>query len=119
LKHLKKNTFSHLWNAYGVSVEKDKINLFFHFPVATKTATLHLHIWVNKGDHPLNQSREFQLDDVIQHLENSRPINALILSRNEGRFTIPTGDRLHLIEGMPENQPPSKVDRAKFKLPID
>ncbi|KAA0944743.1 hypothetical protein FQ186_23590 [Pseudomonas sp. ANT_H14] len=54
LEKLKLDSFQHLVDIYGVSAEKDKVNLFFHFPVAPSTATLHLHIWVNKGDHPLN-----------------------------------------------------------------
>ncbi|SDX26761.1 hypothetical protein [Pseudomonas sp. NFACC08-1] len=118
LEKLKMDSLQHLLDIYGVSAEKDKINLFFHFPVAPSTATLHLHIWVNKGDHPLNESRAFAIDEVIHHLRQGENIDTLILSRNEGQFILPTKDMLHQIKGMPESKTPSPVDYRELKLPI-
>lgn len=114
LEKLKSDIVTHLSDAYGVSPEKDKINLFFHFPVATSTATLHLHIWVNKADHPLNESREFSLDDVIQHLKSGQRIDSLILARNDGKFILPTKDGLHEIKGMPKSEAPAPADYKKL-----
>ncbi len=118
LEKLKSDTIQHLSDTYGASIEKDSINLFFHFPVAPSTATLHLHIWVNKGNHPLNESRAFGLDDVIQHLRKGENINTLILSRNEGQFTLPKKDGLHFIKGMPNSHSPKIEVRKNLTLPI-
>lgn len=118
LEKLKQDSLQHLVDIYGVSAEKDKVNLFFHFPVAPSTATLHLHIWVNKGDHPLNESRAFGIDEVIQHLKHGGNINELILSRNDGQFILPAKDMLHKIKGMPESKTPMPADYSELKLPI-
>ena len=118
LEKLKLDSFQHLVDTYGVSAEKDKISLFFHFPVAPSTATLHLHIWVNKGDHPLNESRAFGIDEVIHHLRQGETIDTLILSRNDGQFILPTKDMLHKIKGMPESKTPRPADYRELKLPI-
>lgn len=118
LEKLKMDSLQHLVDAYGVDAEKDKINLFFHFPVAPSTATLHLHIWVNKGDHPLNESRAFSIDEVIQHLKQGGDIEGLILSRNGGNFILPTKDELHKIKGMPESKAPMPADYSELRLPI-
>ncbi|MEY4475633.1 MAG: hypothetical protein RL248_1400 [Pseudomonadota bacterium] len=118
LEKLKQDSLQHLVDTYGLSAEKDKVNLFFHFPVAPSTATLHLHIWVNKGDHPLNGSRAFNIDEVIQHLKQGENIDKLILSRNDGEFIFPTKDMLHKIKGMPESKTPMSADYSELKLPI-
>jgi len=118
LEKLKQDSLQHLKDIYGVNTDKDKVNLFFHFPVAPSTATLHLHIWVNKGDHPLNESRAFSIDDIIQHLKRGESIDKLILSRNRGQFILPTRDMLHKIKGMPESKIPMSADYKQFKLPI-
>lgn len=118
LEKLKRDSFQHLVDTYGVSAEKDKVNLFFHFPVAPSTATLHLHVWVNKGDHPLNESRAFGIDEIIQHLKHGGNINELILSRNDGKFTLPTKDLLHKIKGMPKSKTPVPADYSGFMLPL-
>ncbi|WP_157645187.1 hypothetical protein [Burkholderia ubonensis] len=118
LENLKANVTRHLSDAYGVLTEADNINLFFHFPVATSTATLHLHVWVNKGDHPLNESRAFGIDEVIQHLKGGKDIESLVLSRNDGRFILPQKDRLHELQGMPEPQAPTREARERLSLPL-
>ncbi|WHS62131.1 hypothetical protein [Pseudomonas sp. G2-4] len=118
LEKLKLDALQYLVDIYGVSAEKDKISLFFHFPVAPSTATLHLHIWVNKGDHPLNESRAFGIDEIIHHLEQGENIDALILSRSDGQFILPTKDMLHKIKGMPESKTPRPADYRELKLPI-
>ncbi|SMF79628.1 Scavenger mRNA decapping enzyme C-term binding [Trinickia caryophylli] len=117
LEKLKSDILDHLSEVYGASDQKDKINLFFHFPVATSTATLHLHVWVNKADHPLNESREFGVDDVIRHLKSGQSIDSLVLARNDGKFTLPTRDGLHEIKGMPERGAPAPDDYRKLALP--
>lgn len=100
LKKLKKETMQHLRDVYAVN-RQDNIRMFFHFPVAEKTATLHLHTWVNKGDHPLNEPRSFELDTIIAHLESGREISSLVLDRNEGSYFLPTSDSIKDIRGIP------------------
>ena len=101
LRALRDQTVSHLKDAYKVDDSKDNTRMFFHFPVALKTATLHLHTWVNKGDHPLNDGRAFDLDDVIHHLESGKDIESMILERNNGTFHLPVSDSIKDIDGMP------------------
>jgi len=100
LKKLKAKTLQHLRDVYDAN-ENDSIRMFFHFPVAEKTATLHLHTWVNKGDHPLNEPRSFELDVLIKHLQDGKELSDLILSRNGGEFYLPTSDSIKDIPGIP------------------
>ena len=100
LEKLRDGTLQHLRDVYAVN-EHDNVKMFFHFPVAEKTATLHLHTWVNKGDHPLNEPRSFDLDAIITHLESGKDIGDLVLSRNEGSYFIPTSDSIKDISGIP------------------
>ncbi|MFF7062412.1 hypothetical protein [Pseudomonas sp. NPDC008258] len=100
LQKLKNETEEHLRNVYGVN-EHDNVKMFFHFPVAEKTATLHLHTWVNKGDHPLNEPRSFDLDTIIAHLQSGKEISDLVLDRNEGAYFLPTSDSIKDIRGIP------------------
>ncbi|AQS37627.1 hypothetical protein FM037_21850 [Shewanella psychropiezotolerans] len=100
LEKLREGTLQHLQDVYHTN-ENDNIRMFFHFPVAEKTATLHLHTWVNKGDHPLNEPRSFDLDTIIEHLQQGKDINELVLNRNEGSFFLPTSDSIKDIVGIP------------------
>lgn len=100
LEKLRNETLQHLRDVYAVD-EHDTIRMFFHFPVAEKTATLHLHTWVNKGDHPLNEPRSFDLDTIIAHLELGEDIEKLVLGRNEGSYFLPTSDSIKDISGIP------------------
>ncbi|MBY0444284.1 MAG: hypothetical protein K2Q15_03635 [Burkholderiales bacterium] len=85
------------------------------FAASPATATLHLHIWVNKANHPLNESRAFEIDDVIQHLKGGGAISNLILSRNNGQYSLPDKDGLHLIKGMPVSQVIPPQNQLIFK----
>ncbi|KVN87555.1 hypothetical protein WJ69_17715 [Burkholderia ubonensis] len=100
LKDLKERTLQHLQRVYGTD-DNDAIRMFFHFPVAEKTATLHLHTWVNKGDHPLNEPRSFDLDVIINHLESKKEMSELVLNRNNGTYYLPTSDSIKDIRGIP------------------
>jgi hypothetical protein len=84
LEKLRNHVIDHLFETYEVDQNKDKVQLYFHFPPADATATLHLHARVNVADHPLNQARSFELSDVIETLSNGGSINDLILQRNDG-----------------------------------
>lgn len=84
LKALQRHVLSHLAETYDVDANVDKVQLYFHFPPADVTATLHLHARVNVADHPLNQARSFGLSDVIKTLEDGRTMNELVLGRNDG-----------------------------------
>ncbi|MCW8277095.1 hypothetical protein IMF27_16540 [Pseudomonas sp. PCH199] len=100
LEKLREDVFENLFSVYGVDRDVDKVKLFFHFPVAEKTATLHLHVWVNKADHPLNNARSFGLDEIIDCLKGNGVID-MILSRNGGRYFIPVTDTIGSIAGIP------------------
>lgn len=100
LEKLRQETVQHLRNVYAVN-EHDNTRMFFHFPVAEKTATLHLHTWVNKGDHPLNEPRSFDLDAIIAHLKSGKEISDLVLDRNGGNYFLPTSDSIKDISGIP------------------
>lgn len=101
LEKLREDTVNHLVKVYGVEPEVDKIKLFFHFPIAEKTATLHLHVWVNKADHPLNNARSFELDDIVESLRAGETIAEMILQRNGGRYYVPVTDQIGDIQGIP------------------
>lgn len=116
LKTLQKGAMAHLQDTYSVDPNKDRVEMFFHFPVATKTATLHLHVWVNKGDHPLNDARAFALNDVIDHLANGKNINDMVTARNSGAFYLPEKDGLHTISGMPESHRTTTPEAFKLNL---
>jgi len=100
LEKLRQGTLKHLRDVYAVD-EHDNIRMFFHFPVAEKTATLHLHTWVNKGDHPLNEPRSFDLDAIIAHLKSGKEISDFVLARNEGSYFLPISDSIKDISGIP------------------
>lgn len=100
LERLREATSQHLHDVYAVD-KNDSVRMFFHFPVAEKTATLHLHTWVNKGDHPLNEPRSFDLDEVIDHLRSGKDMSDLVLSRNGGSYFLPTSDSIKDISGIP------------------
>lgn len=102
LEKLRQETVQHLRDVYAVN-EHDNTRMFFHFPVAEKTATLHLHTWVNKGDHPLNEPRSFELDTIIAHLKSGKEISDLVLDRNGGTYFLPTSDSIKDIRGIPFN----------------
>ncbi|MGO4320287.1 hypothetical protein [Pseudomonas sp. KB_12] len=100
LEKLRQGILRHLRDVYSVG-DSDNIRMFFHFPVAEKTATLHLHTWVNKGDHPLNEPRSFDLDTIIMHLKSGKEIGDLVLDRNEGVYPLPVSDSIKDISGIP------------------
>jgi len=100
LEKLRKGTLEHLRDVYAID-EHDNVRMFFHFPVAEKTATLHLHTWVNKGDHPLNEPRSFALDEIITHLKSGKEISELVLERNKGSYYLPISDSIKDIHGIP------------------
>lgn len=102
LKKLEKDTWQHLHNTYDIQHGENVVKMFFHFPVATKTATLHLHVWVNKAEHPLNNERSFELRKIINHLENGDDIQDLILARNNGAYFLPASDTIKDIPSIPK-----------------
>lgn len=101
LRKLQKDVLQHLGEQYNVNPTVDKIKMFFHFPVAEKTATLHLHVSVNKADHPLNNARSFELNDIIKNLEGKKTVSDLVLARNQGAYHIPVTDTIGSIKGIP------------------
>lgn len=80
LRQLKANMMAHLKSTYGVN-ENDSVRLYFHFPYDKDTPTLHLHVRVNHGVHPLEKAKSFDIDELIEHLSKGRDITELILRR--------------------------------------
>jgi hypothetical protein len=102
LQCLKSDMLHHLRTVYDVDQEKDHVKLFFHFPPGLATATLHLHAWVNKADHPLSEGRSIYLDEIIGALASKRTVADIILIDRKGSFDVPlTADTLE-IDGIPE-----------------
>lgn len=81
LKTLKKTVFEHLEKEYAVDVAQDDVRMHFHFPYQESTSTLHMHIRINQGLHPLDNSRCFLIDDIIKILEQNKDVMDLILER--------------------------------------
>ena len=77
LRSMKKAAYENL-KLYDVD-QNDDVTLFFHFPYAPKTASLHLHIRVNQKTHPLELAKSISLDKVISGLENHQTIQEIIL----------------------------------------
>ena len=80
LKELQRLSKSHISKVYGVD-EKDSVELYFHFPYAPKTVTLHLHIRVNQTTYGLERAKSYDLLEIINHLESGSDIKELILAR--------------------------------------
>eukprot|EP00931_Biecheleriopsis_adriatica_P041643 TRINITY_DN23783_c0_g1_i1.p1 TRINITY_DN23783_c0_g1~~TRINITY_DN23783_c0_g1_i1.p1 ORF type:complete len:574 (-),score=73.99 TRINITY_DN23783_c0_g1_i1:304-2025(-) len=62
----------------------DALLLYFHFPYALNTVTVHLHARMNQGIHPFEAQYSFFLDDIIIHLEQHSDIYGLVMSRVAG-----------------------------------
>mmetsp|Transcript_26518 Transcript_26518/g.50914 ORF Transcript_26518/g.50914 Transcript_26518/m.50914 type:complete len:940 (-) Transcript_26518:41-2860(-) len=60
---------------------QDAILLYFHFPYALNTNTVHLHARMNQGIHPFEAQYSVFLDDIINHLEHHENIYGLIMNR--------------------------------------
>ncbi|WP_143519218.1 hypothetical protein [Pseudomonas sp. QTF5] len=101
LETLHTHILDHLYNVYEADKAKDKVQLFFHFPVAEETSTLHLHARVNKADHPLNEARSFELIEVIDTLRSGRSIIDMILGRNNGVFYTGAHESVAAIQDIP------------------
>lgn len=82
LKSIKEEVYKHLIKLYNVG-KNDDVQLFFHFPYAPKTATLHLHIRVNQKIHPLELAKSISLDKVIEGFERHQSIQEIIFEQQE------------------------------------
>src|SRR4051794_3598262 len=69
------------------------------------TSSLHLHVRVNQGEHPLELTKSFGLDDLISGLESGDTINKMILRRqsaNAGCYLANICSEIEkLIQGVP------------------
>ncbi len=81
LRHLKESSFAHLEKNFNFDSKVDKVEMYFHFPYPDDTTTLHLHIRVNQGRHPMERARTFPIDEVLECLEKSIDIKTLVLKR--------------------------------------
>ncbi|ABN63987.1 SidE phosphodiesterase domain-containing protein [Shewanella baltica] len=112
---LRKASHDQLVSKYNVDLNKDKVNMFFHFPVSIETATLHLHVFVNKGNLPLNEQRSFSIDEVINYLESGKSVKELILNRNDGVYYFPKKN-IKAMPGMPHLQSDKTIDNLLLDI---
>ncbi len=102
LKDLKKWTLAYLKKNFGVSEDKDKVRLDFHFPYAIETATLHLHARVNMPSLPIEVSKSYSIDDIIRYLESGSSTKQMILDRQNKvgpfYFTLETKPLLEVLQ---------------------
>ena len=90
-----------LKDKFNVDEKEDFINLYFHFPYGKDTVTLHMHIRVNQGFHPLEKAQAISYDEVIKTLENGVSVADYLIhkSKNEDGFYVYPGLKL-CFEGM-------------------
>lgn len=104
LRNLRETTHNHLKRNYGVTAD-DHVDLFFHGLISQKTTTLHLHIRVNQGIHPLEENKLFRLDEIIANFEQGRTIQDLVLDKNTERGVHYTdfedGNKIEFIKDIP------------------
>ncbi|HSQ97340.1 MAG TPA: hypothetical protein VLL98_01330 [Rickettsiales bacterium] len=82
LREIKSFVKRKLLEDYNVDFEKDKVEMFFHFPTDPITSTLHLHIRVNVTEmHPIEESKRYYLDDIINYLDNRGNMEDLIFKK--------------------------------------
>jgi len=89
LKELKIMALGHLSQYYNVT-DEDNTLMFFHRIIAPPHVTLHLHIRVNQGMHPLEKSYRLMLDDIIEGLEYGKTVKNLILDAGPHYSTADT-----------------------------
>ena len=82
LKKVKKFIDKQLIDIYDVNFQKDKIEMFFHFPTTIETSTLHLHVRINAlPAHKTEIQCRYYLDEVIKELERNKNLCSCILKR--------------------------------------
>lgn len=75
--------------------DDDRVSLYFHTLPPTETTTLHLHIRVNQGVHPLDHDKSIELDDLIENLKQGRTAKDMLLSKGyQHRHSSKTDDIL-------------------------
>ena len=119
LTRLSEHLLEHLSEVYQVNPLEDKVQLFFHFPVAEDTATLHLHARVNKADHPLNEARSFALSEVINALSNGSNIIDMILARNDGIYHVGADEPVAKIKHIPHAGTVNNPHALSLKQPFE
>lgn len=88
LKKIKKFITKQLTEIYDVDFQRDKIEMFFHFPTNIKTSILHIHVRINAlVPHKIEIGTRYYLDDIIQELERNGNLYSLILKRNPNYTT--------------------------------
>ena len=88
LQKMKKYIIKQLTEIYDVDFQRDKVEMFFHFPTNIKTSILHIHVRINTlKPHRLEVGTRYYLDDIIQELEKNGNLYNLILKRNPNYTT--------------------------------
>ncbi|MFA6302021.1 MAG: hypothetical protein WC627_02670 [Legionella sp.] len=81
LQMFKEISRKHLIDNFGVDFNHDLVEMYFHFPYPEYTTTLHMHIRVNQGRHPMEKNRTFSFEEILNCLEKGNKISQLILNR--------------------------------------
>ena len=96
LQRLKEMALENLKTGYGVDPETDTVRNYFHFPYVDETTTLHMHIRVNQGMHRVEESRSFEVNQIIESLEKYGSVKPLIMARG----TVYTGSSSKIFVGV-------------------
>ncbi len=100
LKTWKSDIFATLRNFDVSEDEGVNIRLYFHWPYTDDTVTLHLHVRVNQGSHPLEEEESITLDKAIEILEQGKSIEEFILEKGTWYTTVDDYDFLSSIDGI-------------------
>ncbi len=112
LRDMKATSEKLLIENYNIDLDVDRVEMYFHFPYPDRTTTLHMHIRINQGRHPAEKARSFSYEEIIHCLEEKKPINELILERQN--YCVDNFEILQNIDGIKirKAQNPYKIIEA-------
>jgi len=84
--------------------EKDIVDLSFHGPINKANSTLHLHVRINQGIHPMEKRVRFTLDEVIMHLMNNKGVIELAIEKQPYYCSAASQKEVSEFQNLPETQ---------------
>merc|ERR1711964_473217 len=82
LEMLREKATEHMTKVHGYDGgERDRLELYFHFPYTETTATVHLHVRLNQGRPAMEAHKSFYLQDIIHHLTTHENLYELVGDR--------------------------------------
>lgn len=86
LRKVRDAIHAHLREVYHVQ-DSDEVKIFSHDLIGESGTTLHFHIRVNQGIHPLEKQHSTSLDEIIENLEKGITPKDLLLARKKIFFS--------------------------------